>query len=126
MEADCVPVEMKRTRPGLLTAFILISFALSGVVLGLNLLVALRFLLSGTYDALPIMILGIAVGIARLIALLATWHWKRWGIYLWFACAVISGYMYVGFSATPGRAFLISIAIVVFFFSFWSRWDDFE
>ena len=96
------------------------------MVVGINLLATAKALLNEQHDALPMMLFVIALGAARLAALVATWRWKRWGIYLWFVCATVGAYIYASYATNPGLAFITVIGAVVFFLCFWSRWDEFE
>jgi hypothetical protein len=104
-------VPAKPVRGGLLTAAIVIM-AIHGVF---NTVALLLIRKSEYYNPPPwLWVAAFAVGIATIVAALALWYWKRWGLYLYLAAAVASGVIGVITFPTFGIAFynLIPVAIL--------------
>ncbi|MCU0509467.1 MAG: hypothetical protein MUC34_13950 [Anaerolineae bacterium] len=104
-------VPAKPVRGGLLTAAIVIM-AIHGV---LNTVALLLIRKSEYYNPPPwLWAAAFGVGIATIVAAIALWYWKRWGLYLYLAAAVASGIVGVITFPSFGIAFynLIPVAIL--------------
>lgn len=104
-------VPQKPVRGGLLTAAIVIM-AIHGVF---NTVALLLIRKSEYYNPPPwLWAAAFGVGIATIVAAVALWYWKRWGLYLYLAAAVASGIVGVITFPSFGIAFynLIPVAIL--------------
>jgi hypothetical protein len=104
-------VPAKPVRGGLLTAAIVIM-AIHGVF---NTVALLLIRKSEYYNPPPwLWAAAFGVGIATLVAALALWYWKRWGLYLYLVAAIASAVIGVITFPTFGIVFynLIPVAIV--------------
>jgi hypothetical protein len=101
----------KPVHGNLLTAAIVIM-AIHGVF---NTVALLLIRKSEYYNPPPwLWVAAFAVGIATVVAAVALWYWKRWGLYLYLAAAIASAVIGVITFPTFGIAFynLIPVAIL--------------
>jgi hypothetical protein len=107
-EFDLSDLPTARSRGRWLTAaiFFVIGYGLALIIVVLTLESARRVLAPGWL--LPLVI---AIGIAEIIAGIALWRWKMWGLYLYLAATIISLLLSV---LAAGSLFVIYARIIPF------------
>ena len=126
MDEQVIEIPSRSGRPWLLSAFIVASalFAVFEAFSAATLFVdALR---AGRSDIVWLAASVGAIAIVRLVALVATWQWKRWGVYLWFACVGLGIYQAHTVGNLKSGVFLVLVGSVLFAALVFSRWSDLE
>jgi len=86
----------------------------------------LDLLITGRTVARWFLLIPLVICLAKFIASLAVFCWRRWGVYLWVACSAAAGFLATFAYPNLGMLFKFLVPTVVFLLCVIPVWENFE
>ena len=86
----------------------------------------MSLLITGGTVARWLLFIPLVLWLAKFTAWLGALCWQRWGVYLWVACAAVTGFLATFAHPNLGTVFKILVPTVVFLLCVIPVWEQFE